>query len=677
MGGHILFIIMLSRGKTRRRSTRANLMVVVGSALYFLIMTLTLYVMDRQVYSAEKLEIIRNNFLEIFNLPDTVNDQARRALYAMPEYRREQERMELEETLQSIVDGPTSIYQMWLADENGNVVMEVVNEGKQGRYNSWSNNLFIREFSGRTSQNVTPVRTSGQEGVRTAGHLVGIYTSPVDVPAIEALTKRYRVYAAILILLWVLSWLAIYYYLLRPVRNVTLQLDRIQGEVPTLITGARGDLEKGYNELAASALLQRIEDTLNAAARAGDNSLKRGDAFRTALSLTGEGFGAEWMRVAFLGSGENATEVYEWADPSVRGSLDQIRAGIAPPHTVAELHESYFRFYEDQSGFTWHGSLAMGCLQVDCRYNRGRLPDEAFQSYLVRACESLRAGFVAFEAYREQLFRERSEANISLSRNMGHDLTNIIATSKLELMGVRRVLTGLAEGQALSGPRAAILSESVNGLLESTRFMQEMVNIYRSFSYIKRPAYERRNLAPLIEDFLQLFEPSLSSHVSIVRELDEKIPAPIVEPRLLKLALFNVLQNAVDSVKRNDTPEVGTLEVRLTYEAETELFCITVVDNGPGIRDGEGRLLSQDEVAVIFDYGYTTKGVGGEGLGMNWVQTIMTEFHDGGVRAENNADKGASVALCLRSMEHKEARVSDIGEGRNEVAIPGESVSRL
>src|SRR5690606_18543404 len=225
---------------------------------------------------------------------------------------------------------------------------------------------------------------------------------------------------------------------------------------------------------------------------------------------------------------------------------------LAPIGQDAPANEGELSAYDDNSGFTWKAPLATGFLQVDCRYAGGRLPSAQFHSYLVRACESLRAGFVAFQAYREQLFRERSEANISLSRNMGHDLTNIIATSKLELLGIKRILHGAAEGTAPTGQRAAILTESVSGLLESTRFMQEMVNICRSFSYVKRPAYERRALSPLIEEFLQMFVPALSSHVTITSNLAPDLPPPIIEPRLLKLALFNVLQNALDAIKKSD-----------------------------------------------------------------------------------------------------------------------------
>jgi signal transduction histidine kinase len=650
---------MSQNTKKRSYSTRANLMVAVGSALYFLVLVLALYVMDRQVYSAAKLEIIRDNFLEIFRLPDTLNEEARSALFTINEKVRQHDREKLRISLEKIVNGPTSMVHMSLVDETGHVIIDVDNPAKPAAMNTWDNNLFIREFSGRTSQNVSQARSHPDTTATVAGHLTGTYTSPVGVEGITRLTHRYRWYAAGLAVVWVLAWLVIYYYLLRPVRNVTMYLDLSRRGTPSLIPGAHGALERGYNDLAASALLQMVEEKLNVAARPDNQSApgRRKDAIMAAMELAGDGFGARQLRVGLVGNQDGPVEDaehYDWT--SSRLSQPTLLPAFSCP---ANPDEPGLTVYEDGTGFTYHAPLADGCMQADCIYDERRGRSHDLHENLVRACDVLRSGFVAFQAYSEHLFRERSEANISLSRNMGHDLTNIIATSKLELMGIKRVLEGAAPGTSLTEPKASILAQSVRGLLESTRLMQEMVNIYRSFSYVKRPAYERRPLAPLVEDFLATFEPALSSQVKIERDFQPNMPSPIVEPRLLKLALFNVLQNALDAMKRmtDARAHTGLVKVSVLHVAEDNHFEIRVSDNGPGIRDESGRLLSPAEAQAIFEYGYSTKGESGEGLGLNWVRTIMTDFHDGGVRAENVPGGGARVVLWLNSMERKEARV--------------------
>jgi len=634
-------------------------MVALGSIFYFSILVLALYVMDRQVYSAAKLEIIRDKFIEIFQPPDSLNEQARSALFSSSERVRATERARLKVSLDDIVNGPSSMIRMSLLDPDGNVIITAENLGKTTTMNTWDNNLFIREFSGRTSQNVSPRRIETEPVPARVGHLVGTYTSPVDVEEITILTHRYRLYAVALISAWLVIWLLIYEYLLRPVRNVTLHLDNSRRGTPSMIPSARGVLERGYNDLAASALLQSIEEKLTAVARPGaqGGTSARTIAISEAMDLAGNSFGAEQLRIQISGnndSGDAPIEHYEWTAPSVKSARG------FPTYEAAETtDEVQVTKYADGTGFHYAAPLANGFMHADCRYLKSRTRSRQAHENLVRTCDVLRSGFVSFQAYHEHLFRERSEANISLSRNMGHDLTNIIATSKLELMGIKRVLENAGPGTSFSEPKATILQQGVRGLLESTRLMQEMVNIYRSFSYVKRPSYERRPLAPLVEEFLSMFEPALSSQVRINRNLAADIPAPIVEPRLLKLALFNVLQNALDAIKRMPDPQPGTgiITVSVIHNAADDHFEIRVEDNGPGIRDESGRLLSPAESQVIFDYGFSTKGETGEGLGLNWVRTIMADFHDGGVRAENRPRGGAAMILWLRSMERKEARV--------------------
>jgi nitrogen fixation/metabolism regulation signal transduction histidine kinase len=289
---------------------------------------------------------------------------------------------------------------------------------------------------------------------------------------------------------------------------------------------------------------------------------------------------------------------------------------------------------------------------------RTDLPDLPFRSICTRqACDMLRRGQLACRAHDENIFRQRSEASINLSKNLGHDLTNIIATAKLDLMAVRQGL----KMQPASGEdnRQELLRQSIEGLLENTKFLQEIVNIYRSFSYVKRPQYERHDLNHLLESFLRAYQPSVSARVEMRRELSDDIPTMIVEPRLLKLALFNLLTNAMDAFKRENREDeyVPTITIRTNYDGENDRCRMEVQDNGPGIRDEKGRLMGPGETNVIFHHGYSTKGEESEGLGLNWVRTIMEDFHNGSVHAENVPEGGAVFILMFKSMEAAEARI--------------------
>jgi signal transduction histidine kinase len=73
-----------------------------------------------------------------------------------------------------------------------------------------------------------------------------------------------------------------------------------------------------------------------------------------------------------------------------------------------------------------------------------------------------------------------------------------------------------------------------------------------------------------------------------------------------------------------------------------------VSDTGPGIRTPDGQLATPEQIERVFDLGYTTKTDGeGEGLGLNWVRTILTEFHTGDLVAYNRPEGGATFQFSL------------------------------
>jgi Histidine kinase-, DNA gyrase B-, and HSP90-like ATPase. len=70
-------------------------------------------------------------------------------------------------------------------------------------------------------------------------------------------------------------------------------------------------------------------------------------------------------------------------------------------------------------------------------------------------------------------------------------------------------------------------------------------------------------------------------------------------------------------------------------------------------------LLDRARIDSIFQYGISTKADQGEGLGLNWVRTIVHDFHAGRVTAENLPEGGARITLLIRSMEASEARITN------------------
>jgi signal transduction histidine kinase len=406
--------------------------------------------------------------------------------------------------------------------------------------------------------------------------------------------------------------------------------------------------------------LQRLQQKLNDMVQVLEPAQRR-QLLEETLAFACSAFGVETLQLVELAGDADSLALLDVVSfpsakaPGERETYARAKALLFERPQEGESCEGFHSQGEEFSDFEPVGAtglLLMGPM-------RRELPDLKYRLSRVRqACEVFHHGYLMLRSRQQDIFRHRSEANIVLSRNLGHDLTNIIATSKLDLMAVKELLK--LPPSELEGTRGMLLREAVEGLLESTKFLQEIVNIYRSFSYVKRPQFERSHLNELISDFLRAFEPSISTRIRIVRRFEEAIPALILEPRLLKLVLFNVLTNALDAIKRDARASAGEalIRVRTAYRPEHEEYVIEIEDNGPGIQSPEGRLLDRAETETIFQYGYSTKSESSEGLGLNWVKTIIEDFHNGSVRAENVPGSGARFTLTLRSMETAEARIA-------------------
>lgn len=660
-----------------------------ATILYFFTFLLALYQLDRQNYQNAKRDLIQKNFYEIFKAPDELTPLAKEALYASTPTQRQDALRRLEEQMRDILNGPSSFYELILTGLDGETVLHVADPDKPSRQRTLTNTLLLPGYS---SILATRIRRS-EDSTQPSGQLLLRYSTPPDYPPLKHLTLRYWFYVAVMAVLWALGYAFLYVRVLRPMRRVTRRLAESQEAPPRLIERPQVLLEFNYNQMAAQALLQILEERLTAILRPAEaGGAPKAKVISEALASLRDWFGVRDCQAAELSGGrEDLAVSMAYAPPgeSPPASCDLLTRTLAlelvtiegDKKTPAASAESRFAVGED-GHLHYAGRIGSDSILVVF----GRVPaaaagatDGAFARLPIvrRACEIIRRALLAHRALEQDVFRQKSEANIVLSRNLGHDLTNIIATTKLDLMAVRRLLE--KPGNLTAGdPRTELLGEAVRGILESTRFLQEIVNIYRSFSHIKRPQYERRDLNALVDEFLRVFEPSVSTRVELRREFASELPNPIVEPRLLKLALFNVLTNALDAHKRAPKlprPEAGNgnghgnteapeapgspfILIRTRFEPAGQVFMIQIEDNGPGIRDPNGRLLEPWEVDAIFRHGYSTKAAeASEGLGLSWVRTIIEQFHNGRVRAENLPQGGARMTLAIHSMETAEAKI--------------------
>ncbi len=529
----------------------------------------------------------------------------------------------LEKNVPEILAQDTIWFRVTLTGENEEAVYDYSIQEKVKLFNDWTNCLFSRSFH-------APVGHSKL-------HLTVYYATPKGWPSIERMVIRYWIYAVLFVTAtWAIyGWLL--FYVFRPLHRVGRAIEGMtQSENAVLILHPRHAIERAFNRLAKNQRevlfgleIERIVDELHSQA---DDSAVVEIFLRNVCGAVQKIYSFERVETyRYYPDGERfeplssgASETRNIPFPAIKNDSIEITDSQAVAVVLRMGDETLGGLYcEPGHRFSpGNGELRLMAQEIEKQSKNG----------LARAFARSRT-----------LTEERNRFGINLATNMGHDLTNIIASGKWDLDTIQRAQQkGIV---TLDERKGSFFEDAVNGLKNNLSFLQEMVNIYRSFGYTRRPQYERIRFAVIFRETIDLFRRSSSEGITIELDFDEPAETD-AEPRLLRMALFNLLANASQAIRRNTQQEQqGEILVTLR-DCEDQTVSLSVSDNGPGIRDVDGNPLNEQEINRIFQSGYSTKDShSGGGLGLAWVKSIIEDFHGGTIHAENLPERGARIVL--------------------------------
>lgn len=669
-----------SAGTSRRYLTRLHSMslVIVVTGLYLAAIAGSLYTLEMAYYIPAKKEVVvkamqTRTYLD-FELATGAsaagkefadamdhNVRARGAAMAIiPAEAMEKLRAQAEEKMRRLIDACPVITEVRIDNRDGEEWLAIRRKDRLKTQHDFSNSLFTRTFE---------TSTQNQYAQGPNLEVIAIFrifvTTARDNKAIEDLTRYYRGVMITFVLLFTLIYYGLLTIVINPLSRVLYYMQMKDATTSPILPQAGTILERAYNNLARDAALTRLSKELRD--HITSKALSHTDpVLEIVPGLVRQFIGVEgcqvWTFSRRHAAGDwSADKVYArsypWFDVDhFKGKLlEAVRSD--DPGDKPAFWSSRLLHYEAGE----HDSRPYYCEIISMAQERLFLfivqtpprqapPSAWWVDFFRQIAHELRYALSTIEEQRRLILQEKSKANISLSRNLGHDLTNIIATSKLELMTIKTFLSLSPEDVKGSPNKQQLFSESLEALLNNTRFLQEIVNLYRSFSYLQKPKFEEVGISELVNDVADLYKLSLSRSIRIDRHLQNDIPPMRVEPRLLRLALFNILTNAFEAIKRGSSAEnpEGVITVYTELDKERHRVEIRVEDTGSGIRDEKGNLLTEDSLSEIFRLGFSTKSEQeGEGLGLNWVQTIVREFHGGEVTARNRRGGGAAFAIRL------------------------------
>jgi two-component system sensor histidine kinase PilS (NtrC family) len=213
-----------------------------------------------------------------------------------------------------------------------------------------------------------------------------------------------------------------------------------------------------------------------------------------------------------------------------------------------------------------------------------------------------------------------------LAAGLAHEIRNPIAS-------IRGSIEVLRENLAPQGTDRQLMDIV---LRESDR-LDGTIAEFLEFSRPRQVQPELTDLGTLVEEVLILLSHQGAAGVRIEKEFPDGTVKAVVDPTMVRQALWNLVRNAVESM-----PGGGTLRVSVAAsparDAEgLDVVSLSVEDTGVGI--------APEHLPHVFEPFYTTKARG-TGLGLAIVHRIVEE-HAGEIRVERPAGGGSRFTLRL------------------------------
>jgi|GEM_PF-2108848 len=181
--------------------------------------------------------------------------------------------------------------------------------------------------------------------------------------------------------------------------------------------------------------------------------------------------------------------------------------------------------------------------------------------------------------------------------------------------------------------KAFAILENTNqaSILASERIAKIVTNL-RRFVRLDEAERQTADVHEGLNSATALLEAELGGRIVFKREYGD-IPKIYCSPTNLNQAFMAILKNAVDAIKDNGEIKIKTAEL-------DENLRIEISDDGTGI--------PQENIARIFDPGFTTKGVKvGVGLGLSICYKIIVDEHRGHIDVSSKPDKGTTFTINL------------------------------
>jgi PAS domain S-box-containing protein len=254
---------------------------------------------------------------------------------------------------------------------------------------------------------------------------------------------------------------------------------------------------------------------------------------------------------------------------------------------------------------------------------------------------------------------QKMEAIGQLTAGLAHDFNNLLQVVNGNLELAQRLLD--KKPQALQA-----IGRAQRAAMKGGALTQQLLTFARK----QRLEPRRINLNALVLEFSEMLVRTLGQEVQLQLDLRPGLPACVLDPTHLEMALLNVLINARDAMGAGGEVTVGTslisdprkLVVHQLPPGQYVVIC--VVDHGTG--------MTAEVLRRATEPFFTTKGPG-TGLGLAMVHGFVQQSH-GKLEIHSTPGAGTTVRMIFPVAEQDQAVPRPTGRGH---AVAGSGKAKI
>jgi PAS domain S-box-containing protein len=226
----------------------------------------------------------------------------------------------------------------------------------------------------------------------------------------------------------------------------------------------------------------------------------------------------------------------------------------------------------------------------------------------------------------------RAMALGTLAGSLAHEINQPLAAIGTNAHAALRMLE-------VESPDVEAAREAIEDIISDDGRIDAVLRRLRLLLRKDRPKQGFADVNDIVSDVLSLVHSSLiERRIAVDVAVEPKLPQVFGDRVQLQQVVLNLVMNAAEA--STAAADAHARRIRVTTSATGTKVVVSVADNGP--------VVSEDELAQMFDPFYTTKQ-DGMGLGLTISRAIM-DAHGGKISAVRNPERGLTFSFSLAAV---------------------------